>query len=118
MEDIVILVTSLKKVKTAGLPFLFTDRHAYLLTAEFFSSLDELGKVDWPLLQSRNFQKDYRDPGRFERYQAEALVYGHLPVDCLFGMVCYNQQQKGRLDAQIATRSLALEVHAKPGWFF
>jgi hypothetical protein len=69
-EDIVILVSSLRKVAELGLPFVFTNQHAYPVTARYFNSLDDLNQVDWPLLQSRDFRHDPEDPGKKERYQA------------------------------------------------
>lgn len=74
-EAIVILVSSLRRVAELGIGFVFTDRHAYVQTASFFNSLDDLGRVDWPLLQARDFRNDPEDPGKKERYRAEALVH-------------------------------------------
>lgn len=54
-EDIVILVSSMHRVAELGLPFVFTDRHAYPWTANFYNSLENLSAIDWPLLQQRNF---------------------------------------------------------------
>src|SRR2546422_9127894 len=53
--EIVILVSSLRKVVELGLAFVFTNQHAYPQAAEYFNTLDDLGRVDWPLLQARNF---------------------------------------------------------------
>lgn len=52
-----------------------TDRHAVLETAEFHNSLDRLDRIDRPRLQARDFKRDPDDPGKFQRYQVEALVY-------------------------------------------
>lgn len=89
-DDNVTLVSSLRKVAELGLKFVFTDRHAYVQTASFFNSLDDLQRVDWPLLQARDFRNDPEDPGKKERYQAEALIHRHLPVTALLGIVCHN----------------------------
>lgn len=74
-EDVVILVSSLHHVAGQGLPFLFTDSHAYYRWANFYSDLADLTNIDWPLLQRRDFRFDPDDPAKFERYQAEALIY-------------------------------------------
>jgi hypothetical protein len=60
-----------------GLKFLFTDSHAYDMWANFYSHLADVDKIDWSLLQNRDFKRDSNDPAKFERYQAEALVYRH-----------------------------------------
>lgn len=69
-EDIVILVSSLHRVKKLGLPFLFTDSHAYSGLARYFDDLAHLDKIDWPLLQRRDFKRDPEDPGKLDRSHA------------------------------------------------
>ena len=53
-----------------------------------------------------------------ERYQAEALVHGHVPVAGLLGIVCYNEALQRRVDQEVRQRQLDLPVHARPGWYF
>jgi hypothetical protein len=117
-EEIVILVSSLHKVANEGHAFVISDRHAYVATANFFNDLSQLNTIDWPLLQARNFQRSASDPDKIERYQAEALVYQHLPVSSLIGAVCYTDSLKLELEKQITTRGLGLEVHKMTGWYF
>ncbi len=73
-EEIVIFVSSLNHVAALGLKFVFTNQHAYPPMADYFTDLTQLDQIDWPLLQSRNFKHDPEDPGKKERYQAEALI--------------------------------------------
>ena len=117
--DIVILVSSLHKVSEADIRFLFTDRHAYLFNASFSNDLNQLANmVPWELLQARDFRKDPEDPAKSERYQAEALIHRHLPVDALLGVVTYNDLVKAEVQALAAERQLNLGIHSKPSWFF
>lgn len=84
------MVSSLHKLRELGRPFLFTNRHAYLRTAEYFDDLALLDQIDWALLRSRNFKRDPEDPDKFTpSYEAEALVHQHLPLAGLLGMACY-----------------------------
>ncbi|MOA54826.1 hypothetical protein D3C78_1785140 [compost metagenome] len=53
-----------------------------------------------------------------ERYQAEALVYGHVPVEGLLGIVCYTEAIKRRVEKGIKERGLDLPVHARARWYF
>lgn len=69
-EEIVILVTSLRRIAEQGQPFVYTNQHAYLVTAEYFSSLDDMHRVDWPLLKRKDFKHAPEDPGKKERYFA------------------------------------------------
>lgn len=117
-QEIVMMVTSLHTLKRRGLSFLFTDRHAYLATAEFFSDLLRLDQIDWPRLQQRDFKADPEDPSKKERYQAEALVHKHLPVDALAGFVCYNDPAAAAINKALAKRNMTAKVVKKPDWYF
>jgi hypothetical protein len=116
--EIVILVSSLRHVHNQGHPFVFTDRHAYPVTARYFNDLNQLSEIDWPLLQMRNFQRNPNDPEQIERYQAEALIYQHLPVSGLLGIVCYTDELKLQLEKQIMQLGIQLDIHRLPGWYF
>lgn len=117
-DEIIILVSSLHRVAAAGLPFVFTDRHAYAMTANYFNDLAELPQVDWPLLQQRNFQRNPDDPAQIERYQAEALIHNHMPIATLFGVVCFTKALKSTLQLQVQAAGARLEVHHRPDWYF
>ncbi|MBF60294.1 MULTISPECIES: type II toxin-antitoxin system toxin DNA ADP-ribosyl transferase DarT [Halomonadaceae] len=117
-EDIVILVSSLYKAAELSLPFVFTDRHAYPVTANYFNGLDNLSAIDWPLLQQRNFQRDPDDPEKVERYQAEALIHKYVPIQALLGAICYTPQLQLELQQQSAELGSALDIHCRPSWYF
>lgn len=117
-EEIVILVSSLYHAQSLGLPFIFTDAHAYPDWTGYYTELEHLDRIDWRLLQHRDFKRDPDDPRKMERYQAEALIHRHVPVAGLLGIVCYNEAVKRRLDQEVRQRQLNLPVHVRPGWYF
>jgi hypothetical protein len=117
-EEICILVSKLSRVKEKGVQFVFTDRHAYPQLARFFNKLEHLGEIDWPLLQARNFKRNPDDPEQIERYQAEALIHEHLPVDALIGVICYTDAVKTKIEKQVQQRGLTLDVKTIPRWYF
>lgn len=118
MNDIAILVTSLHTLTERGISYVFTDRHAYLTMAHFSSSLDDLPRIDWPILQRRDFARDPEDPAKMERYQAEALVHRQLPCDALQGIICASEARKEQVAAQVATAGHSIQVLARPNMFF
>ena len=67
-DEIVILVSSLPHILQQGLPFVFTDNHAYYQWANFYTELADIDKIDWLILQQRDFKRDPDDPAKFERY--------------------------------------------------
>jgi hypothetical protein len=85
-REIAIFVSSIHQVRNLRLPLVFTNQHAYSVDTEFFSDPKDLDRIDWPLLQSRNFKTDDADPGKRLRYQAEALVYQNVPLAALIGI--------------------------------
>lgn len=117
-EDIVMLVSSLHRIAVLGLPYVFTDRHAYTVTANYYNDLGRLDTIDWTSLQQRNFQRDLNDPEKVERYQAEALIHGSVPVEALLGAVCYTPQVQQELQAQAAMAGVSLDIRCRPQWYF
>lgn len=117
MRDIVVLVSSLPRVKSQGIPFVFTDRHAYLVAARFSSELAELDRIDWDLLQRSDFKYDPNDPEKMDRYQAEALIHRHLPVEAIVGIICHGSAQVSHVKDLVRQAGHATRVVAKPEYY-
>jgi len=117
-DEIVILVSSIHKVQSLGLDYLFTDSHAYYRWATYYNKIKDLNKIDWPLLQQRDFRRDADDPAKFERYQAEALVHQHCPVNALLGIICYTDQTRVAIEGLLDEKGINLDVYARTGWYF
>jgi hypothetical protein len=117
-RDIVMLVSSVHRLRELGLSFLYTNQHAYPVDTEFYDGSGDLSQIDWALLQRRDFKTDDADPGKQSRYQAEALVHGHVPLNALLGIGCYDEDVKRSLDALCEARTLNLAIQPKPNWYF
>jgi hypothetical protein len=115
IEDIVILVSSLHYLKAAGIPFVFTDRHAKLKLAQFSDDLANLSWIIWPVLQVRNFKRD--DVEKFDKYQAEALVHNKLPLNALMGIACCSDAVKSEIEQLCDSKGHKLQVVTRPNWF-
>lgn len=118
MEDIVVLRTSLHVLAAQRIPFVFSDRHAYLRMARFSSSIADLGRIDWAILQRRDFKRDPEDPEKFERYQAEALIHRHLPCGAIQKILCATERRRQEISATVTAAGLQLRVAAQPDMFF
>ncbi|HEX3125902.1 MAG TPA: DUF4433 domain-containing protein [Thermoanaerobaculia bacterium] len=117
-HEIVILVSSLFKLEELGVRYVFTDRHAVLNAARFFSRRADLNQVDFELLQGRDFKRDENDPGKFERYQAEALAHLHVPVEALLGVACCTDTVRDELEALTSSAGVSVKIVARPTWYF
>lgn len=115
MSDILVLVSSLYKLQEMALPFVFTDRHAYLRTAQFSNNLSNLDWIVWDVLQRRDFSRS--DTDRFEKYQAEALVHNIAPINSLLGIVCYNDDVKGMVELKAEQYGADIKVVSQPKWY-
>lgn len=117
-EDIVILVSSLPHLQNLGLRFVFTNAHAYPSWTEYFDQLNDLTKIDWKILQHRDFKRDEDDPQKMERYQAEALIYSFVPVEGILGMICYTDEVRLSIEEELQKRKLTLPIHTRKEWYF
>jgi len=117
-EKIVVMVSSLRRIEELGLPFVFTNQHAYPLNAKFFNKLKDLSEVDWPLLRAKDFHHDPENPDKKERYQAEAMVYQHVPLKALLGICCYSKNAESILQNELAKRKLNIRTPIQPQWYF
>lgn len=115
VSEIVILISSLPLLSKQGIQFVFTDRHAYLKTALFSNNLADLNRIIWPVLQARDFRRD--DLEKFEKYQAEALVFQRVPVSAFLGIVCYNEAVRSALQSHADKHSSSVKILAQPQWF-
>ncbi len=76
---IVHLCSSTEAVVKACLDFVFTEGQAAMSYTDFFDDLNDLSKIDWPLMQSRYWNDSDDDPDRCRRRQAEFLVHTFFP---------------------------------------
>lgn len=114
MREIAILVASLPTLASRGIRFLLSDRHAYLAAAKFAGDLAGLSSIDWTILQARDFKRDANDPGKMERYQAEALVHRSLATADLAGIICHGSQQELHLKGLLTSAGADMHVRARP----
>lgn len=119
--EIVFLVTSLRKPGILDRGFVFTDRHAtaaYHDGEGFYNALSELGNIDWDLLKSGHFNPTDADPGRSDRYQAEAMFHGHLSQADLLGIACYNPESEAAVRETLGRLNINLRIEVRPEWYF
>ena len=80
--------------------------------------LEDLGRIDWTILQNRDFKRDNNDLGKTDRYQAEALVWKHLPVEGILGICCCTEAVRDGLKARADNLGSSMSILTKPNWYF
>jgi hypothetical protein len=116
-SELVFLVASLRSLAAHGVPFVFSDRHAFLTIATFSTSLDDLDGLGWRYWQQRDFRRDPDDPEKLERYQAEALVRHHLPVERMDAIVCSGESEQACVAQMAHDCGYEIEVVCRRHWF-
>ena len=117
-EEILIVVSSLARIAELQIPFVFTDQHAYPAMANYYTDLGDLNKIDWTLLNQKDFHHDPDDPGKKERYQAEALIWKHVPLSALLGICSCNADVDANVKTELQNRKLVLQSIVQRGWYF
>lgn len=118
-DEIVVIVSSLPALEQHGVGYVYTDRHAYLKTARFCADPSQLADfVDFPLLRRRDFRADPDDPGKMERYQAEALAHRYVPVSAIQGVCCYTSAVKSELLRACSDLAGEIKVFVRAEWYF
>ena len=118
-RDIVVLAASLIRLaESQSVQFVYTDRHAVLETATFHKSLDDLRCIDWPRLRARDFKRNNDELDKVERYQAEALVYRHLPAGMLEAIVCHGKKEQAKVQALVNAAGTDVKVSSNSRMYF
>lgn len=117
-DELVFFVASLRSLQARGVPFVFTDRHAFMRLARFSASLNDLECLAWTHWQQQDFRRDPNDPEKTERYQAETLTHRYLAVESIDAIVCGDDDATTRVTELVNERGSRIEVHCRRHWFF
>jgi hypothetical protein len=116
-QELVYLVSNAEAVDAAGIPYVFTDRHAKLGYAEHYNNLDQLSKLDWESIENERWGQQYGVAVK-EKKQAEFLVFQTLPLNLVKGIVCHNQQVHQIINGMMSEAGVSLPVVCKPNFYY
>ena len=116
-HEIVYLVSTAEKIQEQNIPYVFTDRHAYLAHKAVYNSLTDLQRLSWNVIKDDTWFQNYTAL-RKELKQAEFLVYQHLPVTALLGIVCHNDEIANSVRNDIAQTNSNLQIAVKPEYYY
>lgn len=116
-EEIIYMISSVEKVQELGLPFLFTDRHAYLQHKRVFNNLGDLNQLSWQVIKDNTWHQQYSDMKK-ELKQAEFLIHKHVPVKALLGIVVQNEEIANIVNGKIQETGINLQVVVKPHFYY
>ena len=116
-EDIIYLISDPETIEKNNLPFLFTDRHAYLAHKQVYNQLSDLDKLQWNTIKDNEWHLTYSALKK-EVKQAEFLVHHHVPISAIRGIVVHNDKVATFVRSQILQVSLEMPVVVKPNYYY
>jgi hypothetical protein len=116
-EDIVYVVSSFESLISHHCQFVFTDRHAKLEYANFFTHREDVSKLDWGLIQTDEWGRQF-GAERKEMKQAECLVHQKVPVEAIIGIAVHNQGIQEIVNQQVLAAKLNIPIKILPKFYF
>ncbi len=113
-KDIIYLVCKLTDIVSNCNEWCFTDGHAKIRITTFYNSLDDLNEVSWNIVAERYWRNTEDDFDRMRKKQAEFLVKGHVPANCIFGIVTYNKEAANNVKKILDKLNLDIPVKINP----
>jgi hypothetical protein len=107
-EELLYVVCKISSILDNCHEWCFTDGHAKNHITRFFNNPDDLSKLDWPTISKQFWRDTEDDMDRMRRKQAEFLVKGHVPVECIRGLIVLNKEQEER--AKLIQQKIGVEI--------
>jgi hypothetical protein len=116
-EDIIYLCSTAETIENMQLPFLFTDRHAYLAHKQLYNQLANLAELKWAVIKDEEWHRAYSEL-RKELKQAEFLVHQHVPVLAILGIVVHNANVATFVQNEVTKAGLNLHVVVRSDYYY
>lgn len=117
-DSVIYIVSSINKIVTAQIPYVFTDGHGIINYTEFYNNLNDLNQIDWDVMESRYWFDTDDDPDRKRRRQAEFLVYKSLPLTLILGIGVKNDLVKDKVENLLEKYHINLKVKVLKHWYY
>lgn len=117
-SDLIYLMTNTERIVDSTLPFVFTDGHAIMVLSSFYSSLDDLNRIDWNVMSSDYWNDTLEDPDRKRKRQAEFLIYKSISLEWITGIATYTNTTKAQVEDLIRKSGHSLPVYVVPRFYY
>lgn len=119
-KDIVYLGCKLVDLTTLRKLWCFTDGNAAKRITKFYKNLDDLDKIDWVSIETKDFRHDNADgdEDRIRKKHAEFLVKDRVPPNKIGRIAVLNTTVKNEVETIVSKCKLAIEVKVKPNFYF
>jgi len=113
-ENIIYYISSLDKVKSAGLKYFFTDGHARSKTSTAYTNDEDLQKLDWDAIYASNWKSDEFDLRRKEKKQSEFFVKNYVPFHCIEHIGVYNKDAEQKVLSLLSAHQIIVPIRVSP----
>lgn len=96
-ENIIYLISSVKKIKEHNLSFFFSDGHVRSKTVTTYTKEEDFDRLDWEAIYATSWKPDETDLRRKQKKQAEFLVRNHVPLSCIDYIGVFNHHAEGKV---------------------
>lgn len=117
-SDIIFLATNTDEIKKSGIFFTFTDRHAVIQYARFYTDLADLNKLDLKAIQNSEWGFGGQPMDAREKKQAEFLVCKKLPFTCIPWIGVQNKIILEKVNFMLENSNHKPIVKIKSEWYF
>ena len=119
-KDLVYVVCRISCIIEHCPEWCFTDGHAKNHLTRFYNHTDDLTNLDWDVISMQYWHDTEDDYDRMRRKQAEFLVKGHVPANCICGLIVLSAEQEERAKAiqQQTGTNIPIYVDSKRKYFY
>jgi len=115
---VVHLVSSVRKVVEANLPFVFTEGQADMATTRYFENPKDLNEIDWEIMKEKYWGDTDEDGDRSRRRKAEFLVHNKFPVHLISGIAVISEDIKKQVEQILVEVGTEMEVIVRRNWYY
>lgn len=117
-DPLVYLVSTVESVISAGLPFVFTDRHSLATYAKWSDREADLEALDWSTIYADYWSNTPDDRDRQSRKQAEFLVHRAIPITLCHEIAVSGLGVKVRVEELAQSSGNIPPVVLRPRWYY
>ena len=119
-DEIIYLVCKFKEIADSNLQWCFTDGNAARYISEFYTSIDDIEKLDWRSINAEEWTDNNKDGDhdRMRKKHSEFLVKDHVPIGFIKAIVVLTEVRKEFVENLVKQHGLAIDVHVDSNYKF
>lgn len=117
-SEIIYLLSNVQHIQQLGLPYVFTDGHAFEIITSFHQSPTDLANLAWADIYADQWKPTLQNPNLQRHKQAEFLVHQFVPVNALVGIAVQNSHIRTQVEQIVQQAGRVLPVREVPAWYY